>query len=295
MPVRRFPKIAAAAFLPLLAAACAPTTILNTLEPRLNVRAARGLAYGPQARQDLDVYRPRTLRAGAPVVVFLYGGGWDSGEKSQYAFVGDALASHGYLAVVANYRVYPEAHYPDFLRDCAKAVRWAYDHSADYGADRRNLFIVGHSAGAYNALMLALDPRWLGEVGLDPRRNLAGVVGLAGPYDFLPLRSDELKAIFGPSGQVPDSQPVNHADAGGPPLFLAHDLGDKVVYPLNTQHLAARVQAAGGAVETRYYRGLDHALMIGAVAAPLRFLAPVFRDLTAFIDARTIRTKASLS
>lgn len=295
MVARRFPKFAAAALLPVLAAAaCAPTTVLNTLEPRLTVRVTPDVAYAPGPRHDLDVYRPLTPRTGEPVVVFLYGGGWDSGEKSQYAFVGDALASHGYLAIVANYRVYPQARYPDFLVDSALAVRWAHDHAADYGADPHNLFIVGHSAGAYNAVMLALDKRWLGRVGLDPERDLRGVAGLAGPYDFLPLQSAELKTIFGPAGQAPDSQPVNHVGGRAPPLFLAHDLGDVVVYPLNTEHLAADVAAAGGVVETRYYRGLDHALMVGSLAAPLRFLAPVFNDLTAFIDTQSKQTKARL-
>ena len=274
-------------------AGCSATTVLNTLEPRWNVTATRDLAYAPGPRHDLDVYVPRNPAPHRPVVVFIYGGGWDTGEKSQYRFVGSALASHGYLVIIPNYRIYPEAHYPDFLQDSAQAVRWAKDQAAGYGADPNQLFLMGHSAGAYNAAMLTLDPRWLGAVGLDPTRDIKGFVGLAGPYDFLPLQSDELRSIFGAVGQEPPSQPINHVDGRAPPMFLAHDLGDTIVYPKNTINLAAKVTAAGGQVETRYYKGLNHALMVGVIAAPLRFLAPVFRDLTQFIDAQAASSPAS--
>ncbi len=285
--------LALAAAMALNLSACSATTVLNNLEPRWNVTATRDLAYAPGPRHDLDIYVPHNPAPHRPVVVFIYGGGWDTGEKSQYRFVGSALASHGYLVIIPNYRIYPEAHYPDFLQDSAQAVRWAKDHAAGYGADPNQLFLMGHSAGAYNAAMLAIDPRWLAAVGMDPHRDLKGFVGLAGPYDFLPLESDELKAIFGAEGQQPPSQPINHVDGRAPPMFLAHDLGDTVVYPKNTINLAAKVTAAGGQVETRYYKGLNHALMVGVIAAPLRFLGPVFRDVTQFIDAQAASPSAS--
>ena len=281
---RRARPILASAALAMSLGGCSATSILNTIEPRWNVTATRDLAYAPGPRHDVDVYMPHKVGPHTPTVVFVYGGGWDTGEKSQYRFVGSALASHGYVTVIPNYRIYPDAHYPDFLQDCAQAVRWAKDHAAAYGGDPNNLFLVGHSAGAYNVAMLALDPQWLAAVGMDPHRDIKGVVGLAGPYDFLPLSSDELKAIFGVTGQEPSSQPINHVDGRAPPMFLAHDLGDTVVYPKNTINLTAAIKASGGQVETRYYKGLSHALMIGTFAAPLRFLGPVFRDSTEFID-----------
>jgi acetyl esterase/lipase len=286
-------SLVAAAALAVSLSGCSATSVLNTIEPKWNVAATRDVAYAPGPRHDVDVYAPKKLGPHTPVVVFIYGGGWDSGEKSQYGFVGSALASHGYLVFIPNYRIYPEAHYPDFLQDSALAVRWAKDHAAGYGGDPNLLFLMGHSAGAYNAAMLATDPQWLGAVGLDPHRDIKGMVGLAGPYDFLPLESDELKAIFGAVGQQPASQPINHVDGREPPMFLAHDLGDTVVYPKNTINLAARIKAAGGEVETKYYKGLSHALMIGVFAAPLRFLGPVFRDSTQFIDAHAASSSAS--
>lgn len=286
------------ALAPMLAsmlAGCASTAIhaLNALEPAGSVNVTKDVAYAVGPRHSLDVYAPKHPKAGAPVVVFLYGGGWDSGDKAMYRFVGAALATHGYVAVLPDYRVYPVARYPDFLVDSAAAVRWARDHAREYGGDPTRLFLMGHSAGAYNAVMLGLDRRWLGAVGMDPNRDLAGVVGLAGPYDFLPLKSPELMDIFGPEDQRPQTQPINHVGPGAPPMFLAHDLGDRVVYPRNTQNLAAKLTAAGDPVETRYYNGLDHARLVGVIATPLRFMAPVFKDLTAFIDAHATTTPAT--
>jgi acetyl esterase/lipase len=263
--------------------------VLNTIEPAGNVSITHGIAYAPGPRHSLDVYAPKHPRAGTPVVVFFYGGGWDSGDKAMYRFVGAALASHGYVAVTPDYRVYPEVRYPDFLTDAAQAVKWAHDHAAAYGGDPDKLFVMGHSAGAYNAAMLTLDRRWLNAVGLDPDRDIKGMVGLAGPYDFLPLKSPELMEIFGPEATRPATQPINYVHAGAPPMFLAHDVDDKVVWLKNTQNLAAKLRAAGDEVETRYYTGLDHARLVGAIATPLRFMAPVFADLTAFIDAQAAR------
>lgn len=264
--------------------ACSTIEALNAATPGRGA-VARDVAYGEGRRRTLDVYVPR--RTPAPVVVFFYGGGWDTGAKADYAFVGKALASKGYVAVIPDYRLYPEVRYPAFLEDGARAVAWAKAHARDYGGDPGRMVLMGHSAGAYNAAMLALDPRWLEAVGLDPRKDIRGMVGLAGPYDFLPLQSDKLKIIFGPEDQRPLTQPIRYADAADPPLWLAHDEGDTVVDPGNMTRLEAAVRARGGSVQTRSYKGLNHALMVGVLAWPLRFMAPVLRDAAVFIDART--------
>jgi acetyl esterase/lipase len=257
------------------------------LEPKGGLTITRDIAYQPGPRGMLDIYSPRSANGHTPVVVFFYGGGWDSGRRSDYAFAGEALARKGFVAIVPDYRLYPEVRWPAFLQDSAKAVAWARAHSAEYGGDPARLFLMGHSAGAYNAVTLAVDRRWLQAVGMDPGRDLKGAVGLAGPYDFLPLRSEELKIIFGPEAQRPDTQPINHVDGHNPPLFLVTDSADKVVDPGNTPRLAARVRAAGGPVETKVYQGLSHQLLMGAIAAPLRFLAPVLADSTRFIRAHS--------
>ncbi len=274
-------------------AACSGVALLNAAEPRGGVTVVRDLAYGPGARGRLDVYRPAHSTGPAPVVVFFYGGGWDSGRKDFYAFVGRALARRGLVAVIPDYRIYPEARWPDFVQDSAGAVAWARTHAAEHGGDPSELFLMGHSAGAYNAVMLAVDRRWLGAEGMEPRRDLKGVIGLAGPYDFLPLKSDKLKIIFGLEAQRPDTQPINHVDGANPPLLLVTDAADRVVDPGNTARMAARVRAAGGQVETRTYAGVSHSLLIAAVATPLRFLAPVFDDAVGFVHAHARRPAAA--
>ena len=281
---RSLPLASLAGALATSLSACSTVGVLNTIEPRFGVVATRDVVYQPGPRGGLDVYRPRQANGSTPVVVFLYGGGWDEGRKSDYAFIGDAFASKGFVTFIPDYRLYPEVRWPAFLEDNAKAVRWVRDHAAEFGGDPAKLFLVGHSAGAYNAAMLSLDRRWLAAVGMDPRRDIRGTVGLAGPYDFLPLHSDELKAIFGPPDTLPQTQPINYVDGQEPPLFLATDDRDKVVDPGNTARLADKVRSRGGSVETKTYSGLSHALLLGVVAAPLRFLAPVLKDVTTFLD-----------
>jgi acetyl esterase/lipase len=242
------------------------------------------LAYASGPRGHLDVYAPRKPRLNAPVVVFLYGGSWQSGSKALYRFVGLSLASRGFITVVPDYRVYPEVRYPDFLRDNALAVAFAKQHAADWGGDPARLFVVGHSAGAYDAVMLALDRRWLGEVGLDPTRDITGVAGLAGPYDFLPLRDETLKVIFGPEHQRPETQPINHVDGGAPPLLLLAGDRDETVDPRNSTRLAAAIRARGGTVSVRICPGLGHVSILTSLSGVLRRRGGVFDQVAAFVE-----------
>ena len=261
--------------------------MLNAVSVSPNVAVTRDIAYGPDPRQRLDVYAPTAPAPGRPIVVFFYGGSWDSGSKHDYEWVGQALAAQGYVAVVADYRVYPQVVWPAFLQDSALAVRWARDHGAAYGGEPARLVLMGHSAGACNAIDLALDGRWLRAVGVDPTHDIAAAVGLSGPYDFLPVRTDELRTIFGPEAQRPDTQPINHVDGRAAPMLLVTGDKDTVVDPGNSDRLAAKVRAAGGVAEVIHYPKLTHATTVGALAGPLHFLAPVLRDASAFIDART--------
>lgn len=270
-----------------MVAGCSTTGVLNAVSASPAVAVTKDVAYGREARQRLDVYAPKARVTGRPVVVFFYGGSWDSGDKADYAWVGQALAGQGYVAVVADYRLYPRVRWPDFLRDSALATRWARDHAAAFGGEPARLVVLGHSAGAYNAIELAVDRRWLAAVGMDPQHDLRGAVGLSGPYDFLPLKSEELKIIFGPEVGRPDTQPINHVDGRSPPLLLITGDRDTTVRPGNSDRLAARVRAAGGAVEVIHYPRLDHVRTVGALAGPLRWIAPVMRDTARFVDQRT--------
>jgi acetyl esterase/lipase len=264
---------------------CSPVTVLNRLARDDTYVRTPDVAFGGDAQLRLDIYQPRALPLRAPVVVFFYGGSWSSGEREQYLFVGEALASRGIVTVIADYRLYPQVRYPDFLRDCAAAVAWTFQNIEAYGGDPARIFVAGHSAGAYNAAMIALDERWLQPFGLEPRR-LAGLVGLAGPYNFLPIVDDDIKPIFNVPVAQPDSQPVAHVSGHAPPTLLLVARGDRLVYPeRNTEVLAREMRERGDAVTVKTYGGVSHTTLIGAMARPLRSLAPVLDDFSSFVLA----------
>jgi acetyl esterase/lipase len=270
-------------------AACSPTAVLNAVAPRDGVTLTRDLAYADGPRQTLDVYAPRfpgtVAPTPAPVVVFFYGGGWESGSKDMYRFVGAALAARGVMTVIPDYRLYPQVRFPAFMDDAAAAVAWTHDNAVRFGGDPHRLFLMGHSAGGQIVALLALDGRYLRADGLSPRRDLRGVIGLAGPYDFLPLHSATLKAIFGPEAERPRSQPINFVSAQAPPMLLLAGHDDATVDPGNTVRLAARLRAAGGTVESALYPGVGHKTLIAAFSAPLTFLAPVREAALRFVAA----------
>jgi acetyl esterase/lipase len=284
-PRRRTPPWPIGMLATLLLTGCSPASILNSFVSRTGVDISRSVAYGGGSRRTLDIYRPADAAA-APVVVFFYGGSWQSGDKSLYTFLGAALAQRGYVAVVPDYRVYPEVRYPAFLEDAAAAVRWTRDNAAHFGGNPNKLFVMGHSAGAYIAAMLALDGRWLAQTGLDPDRDLAGLIGVSGPYDFLPLRDETLKVIFGGADR-PATQPISHVSRGAPPSLLVTGDADNMVDPDNAARLAARLRAAGDDAAVVTYPHVGHIAAVAAFAGPLRFLAPVLRDVDGFIARRS--------
>ncbi|MBU3693227.1 MAG: alpha/beta hydrolase [Rhodocyclaceae bacterium] len=249
-----------------------------------------GLAYGDHPRQCLDLYRPlgSAPAAGWPVLLFFYGGSWQSGHRSEYRFLGEALAACGILAAVADYRLHPEVRYDGVLTDSAAALAWLRGAVAQHGGDPARLFVAGHSAGAFNAAMLALDARWLGEHGLSPVTTLAGWVGVAGPYDFRPLLDPALMALFNrvdaPDTTPDDTQPIFYASADAPPALLVAPREDHIVYPgVNTGGLAQRLRMHAVPVTERYYRRTNHYTVIGALGEPLRPLAPVLEDVCEFV------------
>lgn len=276
--------------LPLLAltgiVACAPVRVLNVLSSASGGHSVSpGVAYGPLTRQALDVYTPAAgaPHGGWPVVVFFYGGSWNSGQRADYRFVGAALAARGVLTLVADYRLYPEVRFPEFLRDSALALAWGLDNAARLGGDPKRVFVMGHSAGGYNAAMLALDPLWLAPTRHTPA-DLAGWVGLAGPYDFFPTDNPLAQPVFFHPNYPPHAQPIEFGAVKSVPAFLGAPVNDDLVSPTrSTQALAAKLTAAGTAVTLRQYERPSHATLIGAFSPPLRWLAPVLDDVTAFI------------
>jgi acetyl esterase/lipase len=272
--------------LALALSACSPAQLLNSTISRSGVVVTHDVAYGALPRQTLDIYRP--VGAGlAPVVVFLYGGAWNSGSKAMYPFVAATLARQGNVVVVPDYRLYPEVRFPTFLQDCARAVAWTQAHQAELGGDGRRVFLMGHSAGAYNAAMLALDPAYLEAAGTS-RDRLAGMIGLAGPYDFLPITGADVKAVFSTVGDSPQSQPITYVDGHAPPMLLLAGSADRTVLPRNTLSLAAKIRATGGQVEDRIFPGVAHIGLVIAIAPLFQGKAPVLPMVEAFIRSHRL-------
>ena len=271
----------------LAAFASAPVAALNAWGSIGSLRLAADVPYGPLSRQRLDVYAPASAAppGGHPVVVFFYGGSWNRGERADYRFVGEALAARGVLTLLADYRLYPEVRYPDFLSDCALALAYGLREAARLGGNPKRVFVMGHSAGAYNAAMLALDAQRLAPTGHSPS-ELAGWIGLAGPYDFLPMSNLDARPVFFHPNYPNGTQPIAYAARTAPPGLLLAPLEDKLVNPQrNSVGLARRLRETGAAAELKLYPGVDHLTLVAAIAPALSWLAPVRDDVIAFIES----------
>lgn len=263
----------------------APTLVAREPDVRFT-----DIRYADGARGMLDIYRPRTAD-GAPVIVFFYGGRWSSGRKSLYRIFGRALRARGYAVVIPDYRIYPEVRFPAFVEDGAKALRWTQENIAKYGGDPRRIFVMGHSAGAHIAAMLAFDPQWLAAVGLDAGRTVAGVIGVAGPYDFLPFKDADLIDIFGGPHRA-ETQPISFAEGRKPPAILVSGDADVIVHPGNSARLAERLRQSGNDATALMYRRFGHRTVLAGYAPFLSNFFPAMRDLDAFV-ARACATAAS--
>ncbi|HEX3603769.1 MAG TPA: alpha/beta hydrolase [Steroidobacteraceae bacterium] len=244
------------------------------------------IAYGPDPQHRLDVYVPeKPPDSPRPVVVFWHGGHWREGDKADYRFVGAALAECGYVAVVANYRHYPQVKMPGFMHDAAQAALWAEAHADEFGGAHGRLYLMGHSAGAHLAALVALDQRYFADSARAAPR-IAGVIGLAGPYDFLPLLEPDVQDMFGPPQLYPQSQPINFVRGDAPPMLLIHGLKDDTVRPKNSINLAAALGAVGVPVTLKLYPKLSHSDTIAAMTALLRGRAPTLADIEDFVNPR---------
>ena len=263
----------------ILIQACSTHALFDNFVPKDkgSKRVAHDIAFGTHPRQKLDIYVPKDAAPNAPVLMFIYGGSWDEGSKDLYKFTGRAFAAQGFVTVIADYRLVPEVRFPAFLEDGALAINWIDENIADYGGDATQLFVVGHSAGAYNAVMLALDDT------LGVADKIDAAAGISGPYDFYPWDTPVSEAAFdNADNPAVTTQPVAQVTTSAPPMLLVTGTDDTTVRPRNTRRLKAKLEENGVRVETRFYDGLDHTGPAQALSLTFRDKAPVLDDIVAF-------------
>jgi acetyl esterase/lipase len=264
-------------------------TIANVPAMFAPVKRSTDIAFGPGKRDRLDIYQPAAPSAKPlPVIIFWYGGGWVDGNKSFYRFVGAALAQLGYVTILPNYRVYPEVKFPAFMDDAARAVAWTARHAADYGADPHRIVLMGHSAGAHMAAMLALNHSYLERAGVDPH-DIIGLIGLSGPYRLAP-NTQVLNTIFSAPYTPRDWQVLSYVSADAPPALLLHGGADTLVWPSNTLDLAAALRAQGVKTQSKIYPGRGHADTVAALSAPGRGRNSALTDIAQFMRSLSDRT-----
>jgi acetyl esterase/lipase len=261
---------------------CSPA-ILNTFTPSTGYTLKADIPYGSDPQQKLDIYVPAAPAKDGTVLVFFYGGSWQTGDKNGYRWIGQDFASKGIVTVIANYRLYPPTLYPAFLDDSAAAFAYVHKNIASYGGNPARVFISGHSAGAYNAIMLAANPKYLHDAGGD-LSWIRGAIGIAGPYDFLPMTDPKLITIFG-GADNPATQPITYVDGRRPPMLLVAGTDDQTVSPGNTKRMAAKLTANGGEAQTIFYPGVGHIGIILSLAPGFRSKTTLEADMLTFINS----------
>lgn len=257
--------------------------MVNAFVPNEGYRVEADLAYGSDPRQKLGLYVPEGISGSAPVILFFYGGSWQSGQKSDYRAFGQTFASKGFIVAVADYRVYPQVRFPAFVEDGALAVKYLRDEVKSRGGDPSRLFVAGHSAGAHIAVMLASDPVYLRKAGGD-FGWLRGAIGIAGPYDILPFRDKTLIDIFGGANR-PETQPITHIDGRRPPMLLVTGDDDNTVSPLNTARMSERLRAVGSPVSVKVYPGVGHVGIILSLMPGFRSKTTLEQDIVEFVQS----------
>ncbi len=272
----------------LLLGGCSGLDLLNAVVPSDSYRVAANQAFGSAPAQKVDVLIPKDLSAGErrPVVLFFYGGSWKTGSRAEYRFAGEALTSKGFVAVIADYRHFPEVKFPTFQTDAALALRWTVDHIAEYGGNPDAIFVMGHSAGAHMGALLTVDNTYTRAAGVKDS-VIKGFIGLAGPYAMVPSQVNSIRDVFAGLADENEARPVHFLTAGGakpPPMLLLYGLDDKTVGRANAPQLAARVKLAGGEATVIEYPDITHPGIILAMARYFRARAPVLEDAAAFVN-----------
>ena len=181
------------------------------------MKTIRDICYN-EHKQYLDIHLPDC--DSFPVFLYFHGGGLEEGDKAQrFNLFVEYLTSHGIAVVSANYRMYPDAKYPDFLVDCAKAVAWVFENMKTYG-NVTGIYVGGSSAGGYISQMLCFDKHYLAAHGISPM-DIAGFIHDAGQptchFNVLRERGIDTRRVM-----IDESAPLYHvgADPDYPPMLI---------------------------------------------------------------------------
>ncbi|WP_194756682.1 alpha/beta hydrolase [Aliidiomarina indica] len=275
----------------LLLVACQPTRVLNTVVPSGSYDLLSDVAYGDHDRQRMDIYVPTQDNVKQRVIVFVYGGAWDQGDKKEFEFVGQAFARLGYVTLVPNYRLYPDVEFPDFIQDVADSIAALPDaieqHQGRVCSAGNDIVLMGHSAGAHTAAMLAVEPRYFANANAT-NLTISALIGLSGPYD-LPLEHERVKDKF-TTVEGDEANPVALAHADMPPTLLLHGEQDTVAEPAHTDKFASRLRELGVPVDVHTYDRARHVALVASLASPLRFWTPAYNDIQSFLTNHQLDT-----
>lgn len=256
-----------------------PTKVLTAISSMRGVAITKDIQYGTDPRQGLDIYQPAPdeiskpqnhLVGGLPVVIFIYGGSWQSGDKEGYGFVGRSLAQAGYVTVVMDYRLAPKNIYPDYVNDSVSAISWVYQNIAQYGGNPNEIFVMGHSAGAFNAVAAVDDERFWKNSHV-PNSAIKGVIGLAGPYSY-DFREFDSKVAFPTNTKPEEIMPDGHVRVGAPPHYLLTAEKDTLVGIKNFLKMKRGLERANVPLETGVVPKVNHITMIVAMATPMEWM-----------------------
>lgn len=300
---RQVAWLAGLAFAALLSCTgCAPLVYVgvHVLYRHADLPAAqvvRDVAYLPDgvtsAAHRLDLYRAAAPHA--PLLVFVHGGGWDSGDKQLrvggadvYSNIGRFYAARGITVAVANYRLQPAADWRGQVRDVAAAVRWVHEHAAEAGGDPAAIFLMGHSAGAHLVSYMALDS--VARAGL-PIRGVISVSGAALDltdaqtyalgedvrYYAQRFRGDDASDAWKAA-----ASPATHITGTPPPFLVMCAAGETKGLQRQAQVFADALARAGGSVTRVVVKGESHARMVLVLTRADKAAAPA---VLAFVRA----------
>jgi len=245
------------------------------------------IAYAEEhERQQLDLYLPKH-EAPSACVMFVHGGTWKSGHKDDYAFVGQTLAAHGIATAVVGYRLFPEVKFPEFTNDVAQALGWLQRNGEQHGVNiDQGVVMIGHSAGAHLASLVALDPIYSNQFGFSPS-FIQGVIGLAGIYSFRPENSELMSEIFQPAASPNDffeAKPINYLKGGGVPLYLMHGRKDQTVVCQSAERMFKNAMLAGHPVDIHVEEKYGHVRPLLDFLSVMPNHRRFMKKITGFID-----------